>query len=79
MVSIQHHRWQSGASTGKNQPSLSLSLVLLVQDETGRKINRSDFPMEKGYTPWWSGLLYLMPYLARGKWTSKVILLQKKN
>ena len=25
LVSIQHHRWQSGSSTGKNQPSLSLS------------------------------------------------------
>lgn len=34
-----------------------LSLVLLVQDETGRKINHSDFRKEKGYRPWWSGLL----------------------
>ena len=36
---------------------VSLSLVLLVQDETERKINHSDFRKEKGYRPWWSGLL----------------------
>ena len=34
-----------------------LSLFLLVQDETGRKINHSDFRKEKGYRPWWCGLL----------------------
>lgn len=34
-----------------------LSLVLLVQDETERKINHSDFRKEKGYRPLWSGRL----------------------
>ena len=38
-----------------SQGCLSL-LVLLVQDETGRKINHSYFRKEKGYRPWWSGL-----------------------